>query len=157
MTGLALVLMPHYTIDHSHIELYYLNFLWCLLCGKCVICVMPRWGEWLSFITGPPKIQVKEQSTARWLVMRPQPQGPPPTPPIWGTGWQCWKHSKIFFTQALTGEDPEQKALGIAWDTWEQPMFPCGWSPVSCRLFLWHIFLKCSHSGHFTLCWAALS
>lgn len=67
-------------------------------------------------------------------------------------GWQCSKHSKIFFTQALTDEDPEQKALGSAWDTWEQPRFPCGWSPVSCGLFLWHIFLKYSHSEHLTLC-----
>lgn len=72
----------------------------------------------------------------------------PDKPPIWGTGWWCCKHSKTFFISALTGEDPEKRALGTAWDTWEQPAFLCGWSPVSCGLFLWHIFLKCSRSEH---------
>lgn len=67
-------------------------------------------------------------------------------------GGQSWKHSKTFFASALTGEDPEQKALGSTRDTWEQPVFPAGWSPLSCWLFLWHIFLKCSHSGHLMLC-----
>lgn len=95
-----------------------------------------------------PKVTVKEPIPARWPVRRPQSQRSPYMPCIWGTGWQ-WKPIKTFFTSALTGEDPEKKTLGRAWNTWEWPMFPWSLLPVNWVLFL---FLKCSRSGHLALC-----